>query len=484
MAKKDKKLKEAKKLRAAEKAKKNEAKSQVKDKKKAKKLGDEDDDDQDIDAILEQFAQEQELFEAITVEVCSRPSRRLNPSMVANPLHGKKELILFGGENHDGVMSHFYNDLFTYSIDNDTWRKISSKNSPLPRSSHAMCAHPSGVILMFGGEFSSPKQTTFYHYGDTWILDADTKEWAKIDIKKGPSARSGHRMTVWKNYIILHGGFRDLGTMSTYMDDMWLFDITTYKWTQVEFPPNHPIPDARSGHSLIPCADGAVIYGGYTKVKARKGLQKGKVLTDCWLLKMKPDPKAIRFERRRKQGANPSPRVGCSLVYHKNRGIMFGGVFDYEESEEQIDSDFYNNLYSYQIDSNRWHNMQLKPRRKKQIQVKEKSRDEDLEDILNSILAKASLNDDDDDDDEISKIELLKQQEEQEEQEDDVKEYPIMNQLPHPRFNSTICVVDDSLYILGGIFERGDQEFNLDSMYSIDLGRLDGVKVLDRKSVV
>jgi hypothetical protein len=94
MAKKDKKLKEAKKLRAAEKAKKNEAKSQVKDKKKAKKLGDEDDDDQDIDAILEQFAQEQELFEAITVEVCSRPSRRLNPSMVANPLHGKKRVDL------------------------------------------------------------------------------------------------------------------------------------------------------------------------------------------------------------------------------------------------------------------------------------------------------------------------------------------------------------------------------------------------------
>ena len=28
-------------------------------------------------------------------------------------------------------------------------------------------------------EFSSPKQSTFYHYGDTWILDADTKEWQK-----------------------------------------------------------------------------------------------------------------------------------------------------------------------------------------------------------------------------------------------------------------------------------------------------------------
>ena len=56
-------------------------------------------------------------------------------------------------------------------------------------------------------------------------------------------------------------------------------------------------------------------------------------------------------------------------------------------------------------------------------------------------------------------------------------EYPIMNQLPHPRFNATTCVVDDVLYIYGGIFERGEQEFNLDSFYAIDLGRLDGVKV-------
>ena len=97
-------------------------------------------------------------------------------------------------ENTDGGHSKFYNDLYTYSIDNDTWRKISSKNSPLPRSSHAMCSHPSGIILMFGGEFSSPKQSTFYHYGDTWILDADTKEWQKIDSKK---AQVLDRVTDW-----------------------------------------------------------------------------------------------------------------------------------------------------------------------------------------------------------------------------------------------------------------------------------------------
>lgn len=477
MAKKDKKSKDAKKLRAAEKQKKNTAKADAKNKKLSKKFGEEED-DQDIDEILEQYAKEQEQFEAVHIEVCNKPSKRLNPAMVSNPIHGKRELFLFGGEVNDDK-AHFYNDLFVYSIDNDIWRKVSSKNAPLPRSSHAMCAHPSGIMLMFGGEFSSPKQSTFYHYGDTWILDCDTKEWMKIDQKKGPSARSGHRMAVWKNYIIMHGGFRDLGNMSTYLNDVWLFDITSYKWIQVEFPPNHPIPDARSGHSLIPCNDGAILYGGYCKVKAKKGLQKGKNLSDCWILKMKSDPAGIRFERRRKQGFVPSSRVGCSLVYHKNRGIMFGGVYDYEESEEQLDSEFYNNLYSYHIETNRWYNLSLKPQRKKQKQQenKEKNRDEDLEDILNSILAKAKLNDEEEDE-EISQIEKLKQLEEEEVIEKKTVDYPIMNQLPHPRFNATTCVVDDTFYIFGGIFERGEQEFSLDSMYAIDLGKLDGVTVL------
>ena len=43
----------------------------------------------------------------------------------------------------------------------------------------------------------------------------------------------------------------------------------------------------------------------------------------------------------------------------------------------------------------------------------------------------------------MNKIEQLKQLEKIDEPEKDVMEYPIMNQLPHPRFNATTCVVDD-----------------------------------------
>lgn len=49
------------------------------------------------------------------------------------------------------------------------------------------------------GEFSSPKQGTFYHYNDFWHLDPSSREWTRVETKgKGPPARSGHRMTYFK----------------------------------------------------------------------------------------------------------------------------------------------------------------------------------------------------------------------------------------------------------------------------------------------
>lgn len=482
MAKKGKKDKEAKKARAEAKLKKNEGKAAEKEKKRSKKIfGAEDEDDLDIEQVLANFKKEQEQFEKVVINSIERPTKRINPCMVSNPIHGKKELIIFGGEhtNQATSVTHFYNDLNIYTPDNDQWKRITSQNAPMPRSSAAMASHPSGVALLHGGEFSSPKQNTFYHYSDTWLLDCSTKEWTKIEQKNGPSARSGHRMAVWKNFIILHGGFRDLGTSTTYLNDCWLFDITTYKWKQVEFPPNHAVPDARSGHSLISDQDGAILWGGYCKVKAGKGLQKGKILTDCWYLKMNSNITSIRWERKKKQGFQPSPRVGCSLVSHKGRGVLFGGVYDYEETEESLDSTFYNDIFTYQINTNRWYSLSLRPQRTKQVKLNNKStkdQEKELEELLNRILENAQL---DDADEEENREENTQTSEDgsDDEGKSSAKDYRISNEFPHPRFNAATAVIDDTLFIFGGIWEYGEKDYSIDSFYSIDLNRADGVTI-------
>ena len=146
MAKK-KKDKEAKKARAEQKLKKNQAKAESKDKKRAKKL-DEDDDDMDIEEVLANFKKEQEQFEKVAVDSVDKVNKRLNPCMVGNPSasSSKKELIVFGGEftNPQTSTTTFYNDLHTFTPENNQWKRYTSQNAPMPRSSAAMAAQRPG----------------------------------------------------------------------------------------------------------------------------------------------------------------------------------------------------------------------------------------------------------------------------------------------------------------------------------------------------
>ncbi|GMM52403.1 Kel3 protein [Starmerella bacillaris] len=480
MAKKDKAAKAAKRQRGLEKSLKNQKKSASKSKKLNAKLGEE---DEDIDEMLARFAQKQEDFEKVEIENCERPSKRQNATLSPNPVNAR-ELILFGGETltKDGA-AQFFNDLYIYNTYSNTWKQAKSANSPLPRSSHAICAHPSGVLVMHGGEFSSPKQSTFHHYGDTWVLDASTREWTKVDIRNGqssPQPRSGHRMCAWKNYILLFGGFRDLSDSTSYLGDLWAFDVTEYEWTKIEFPKTLSVPEARSGHSFLATNEGAVLFGGYTKVKASKGQQKGKILQDSWVLHMKADLENIKWERRKKGAYAPSPRIGFQLAPHRpgsGKGVMFGGVYDTEETEENLKSLFYNNLYSYQSETNRWYELRMRNiKQKQEVRSKvsnSKSNEEDLEKNLSQILKNLNIDLDEMIDDAEINPELSAENSTEEKAEFQVRLNP-----PHPRFNSAVCVQQDIFYIYCGQFEDGDSEYTFDSFYAVDLGKLDGYKVI------
>lgn len=197
--KKDKAAQAAKKQRATAKAEKISVK---KDKKSSSKPGKDDDSDAesdvDLDAVLASYAAQQEQFLKVTETVCEPPSARSSATFLANPSNGN-ELFLFGGEHFNGSLARFYNDLFVYNITRDEWKLVTSPNSPLPRSGHAWCRGGNqGGLWMFGGEFSSPKQGTFYHYGDFWRFEEKSREWTRVETKKGPPGRSGHRMTYFK----------------------------------------------------------------------------------------------------------------------------------------------------------------------------------------------------------------------------------------------------------------------------------------------
>jgi N-acetylneuraminic acid mutarotase len=505
MVKKDKKAKSAeKKTRVAQKQEKKATQKEKKQKVKGK--GNEDDsdaEDVDLDAVLAEYARQQEQFLKVTEAVCEPPSPRGSATLLASPSN-ENELFLFGGEYFNGALASFFNDLFVYNINRDEWKKVTSPNSPLPRSGHAWCrGGNAGGIYLFGGEFSSPKQGTFYHYNDFWRLDPQAREWTRLEGKgKGPPARSGHRMTFFKNYIILYGGFQDTSQQTKYLQDLWIYDCTSFSWHEPKLPPASAKPDARSSFSLLPHESGAVLYGGYSRVKTTttaggkqvkggggpsRAVMKPVVHQDTWFLRIAPpttDAPAntlptVRWERRKRPTNAPNPaRAGATMCAHKGRGIQFGGVHDVEESEEGIDSEFFNTLFTWNVERNRYFPLVLRrPRTGKKVVEQRGRRDrgkqaeEELFANLRALEKKAG-------EDEIAPV-----QQEIEEDLPDKPEKPVMFEMPHPRFNAQLTVQDDTLFIFGGTFEKGDREFTFDEMWAIDLGKLDGVKEIFKREL-
>jgi len=428
-------------------------KAQRKSNKKVKKSKDKaEEPEEDIESILAAFKKEQEELYKVTEEVVGNPpSRRANATFSPHPTNNN-ELILFGGEFYDGQKVHMYNDLYRYSIDKDEWKKITSPNSPGPRSAHQIAIMPTGTLFLFGGEFISPNETQFFHYKDFWQFDLKTNQWDKLEIKQKPSARSGHRMAVWKNYIVLFGGFYDNYVQTNYYDDLWVFDTMTYKWSKIDISEVVSRPSARSGFCFVPCNDGVILYGGYCKQYTKGQRAKGIVHTDTWLLKMNTDLKAIKWEKRKKSGFAPSPRSGATMAVHKNRGILFGGVFDEDVSEEKLESTFFNELFTYQIDNGRWFPLNL--RRSKPSKKAQKAQ-------------KSHANESDEDEDENDTENDSPKGAKQPPNTNDPEDF-----APRARYNAMTCVQKGILYIYGGILEVEDKEYTLDDFWSINVDKM------------
>ncbi|KAI8965796.1 galactose oxidase [Daldinia sp. FL1419] len=510
---KDKKKKgaEAKKAKLAEKKQKQEKKAQKKEKVKASKVEGSDAEDVDLDAVLAEYKKAQEEFVKITETVSESPPKpRSSSTFLASPSNSN-QLLLFGGEAWNGALASFFNDLNIYYTDRDEWHCVTSPNAPLPRSGHAWCrgGNQKDSVFLFGGEFSSPKQGTFYHYNDFWRLEPSTREWTRIETKgKTPPARSGHRMTYYKNYIILFGGFQDTSNQTKYLSDLWFYDTQNFMWHNPTLPQAQLKPDARSSFTFLPHEQGAVLFGGYSRVKATvsanksaKGASQGQrnilkplVHEDCFFLRITQPaadsppntPPNVRWEKRKKPANAPAPsRAGTTMAYHKGRGILFGGVHDVEQSEEGMDSEFFNQLYAWNIERNRFFPLALrKPRVQKKTPASEQrvsrrgraqANEEELLKQLAALQAGSSIEDTED-------IDIdLNTGKEPEEAEKPMREMPVSMELPHPRFNAQLAVQDDVLYIYGGTYEAKDREYTFDDLYAIDLGKLDGCKQIFKR---
>ncbi|XP_078214048.1 kelch domain-containing protein 4 isoform X2 [Callithrix jacchus] len=444
-----KKGKKEKKGRGAE---KTAAKMEKKVSKRSRK------EEEDLEALIVHF----QTLDARKTEVvetpCSPPSPRLNASLSAHP--EKDELILFGGEYFNGQKTVLYNELYVYHIRKDTWTKVDIPSPPPRRCAHqaVMVPQGGGQLWVFGGEFASPNGEQFYHYKDLWVLHLATKTWEQV-----------------RDYI--------------YYNDVYAFNLDTFAWSKLSPAGTGPTPRSGCQMSVTP-QGGIVLYGGYSKQRVKKDVDKGTRHSDMFLLKPEDgrEDKWV-WTRINPSGVKPTPRSGFSVAMAPNhQTLFFGGVCDKEE-EENLEGEFFNDLYFYDATRNRWFAGQLKgPKSEKKN--RRRGRKEEPEGGSKQACGRASAQ---------GPVEVVKEVvaedgtvvtikqvlaapgsvgQAQSEDEDSSEEASSPVPGPCPRSNAMLAVKHGMLYVYGGMFEAGDRQITLSDLHCLDLHRMEAWKAL------
>ncbi|MBI4833923.1 MAG: hypothetical protein HY811_03775 [Planctomycetes bacterium] len=217
-------------------------------------------------------------------------------------------VIMFGGSTG----AAFPNDLWWYNPNTNTWTQQIADGvatSPIGRFNASMAWDGTRAIL-FGGQ---DIWETFLN--DVWAYNPNTNSWTQLSAQGAagsPSARTGHTLVSNGSGILLFGG---LGPLTSYRNDLWLYDTVGNSWS--ELIPNGAAnsPNARLFHSMSWCGSQGIMFGG-----SLPGLR-----NDLWICSS-----GGSWTQRISNGAATSPAVRerAGMVWDGSKIIMFGGEGD------------------------------------------------------------------------------------------------------------------------------------------------------------
>ena len=115
--------------------------------------------------------------------------------------------------------------------------------------------------------------------------------------------------------------------------------------------------------------DCVYIYGGYSREKALGQKLEAKTHEDMWMLSLRGvlgvatagatssrsslDVKKAVWQKVSRKGSPPSTRSGAVMTLYKNKGLLFGGVFDDDGPRHSMVSTFYNDMFAFDMERRR-----------------------------------------------------------------------------------------------------------------------------------
>jgi len=219
------------------------------------------------------------------------------------------EMYVVGGNS----WGRYFNDTQVLDLNNMCWNKpAASGTSTLhPCAGHVLVEWRCQVLLV-GGHMKKegPPCTSL----SLLQLDRSTHTWTDLETTfesdSGPGARGGHSATLFSSSKLVVFGGEDLSRKV--LDDVWVLDLATMKWTAQ--PTYGTKPAARADHIATAYLDRFLyVFGGGSSTRCFNDLYCLDLQTWTWTV-----PSA--------QGVSPSPRAGhCGALVSGFQWYITGG---------------------------------------------------------------------------------------------------------------------------------------------------------------
>lgn len=188
----------------------------------------------------------------------------------------ENEMYIFGGDNDDMELS----DLYSLDLSSFEWTHYTpSKNSlKSPTLSSSRCFFYDKKFFVHGGY----EEENFN--SDLFCFDFIKNEWNLIECKNKPIGRSYHSGIIYQNFFIIFGGF--LGQNQSYNNEIFYLNLNSFIWEKFETKQSIDlIPSNRSGHTSNLWKNEMIIFGGFGDEKCKDDFFSFDLIKKEWIKK-------------------------------------------------------------------------------------------------------------------------------------------------------------------------------------------------------
>ena len=269
----------------------------------------------------------------------SLPDPRYACSMTS---FNNEDIIVFGGkDNVDMLLS----DTWWYSLDANVWTDLTGTvpltTSPQARHETPLVPMNSSTALLFGGYGVDVSPTGGILYtsddddynglatllDDLWLFTftppsstgaAPLAHWQELHPSNaGPSARFGHAAAALLGSFVLFGGENN----NTLFSDVWLFNLTTLLWSQLQQTGLSDGAPPRGGASFCALSSSSMLISGGL-FQTQSSLDGS--YDDTWVMTLSASLNVSWFEY---EGVSPGVRLGSLACQPRPDGSLWGTLF-------------------------------------------------------------------------------------------------------------------------------------------------------------